>query len=268
MGSVLLLFPLKPSDNSHIELNQTAIIAGDFFIYSVNGTFNGSQVSGSIRYDISQASGISGAANLSNEELSSWLGYNSPLSPFGVGTEVGTDRFVTPFGVKNVVWMFSMNGGWATISYVGANPGIAYGFSVNGADVHLDLTLTTTSNHWTVVNNTKQLVLQPKPLVVWSETVNGLGSGPTIIPIYSEKGGHLNFSLNAEDGDVIGFSDGNIRSMAEGGPFAYDLDLFIMHSGNTTGGLEIPKGHFFMFVTTHGATDGTQGTFQWTLSKY
>ena len=269
MGTVLLSFPLRSVDYSHIELDRTGVHAGDYFVYNVNGTYNDMPVGGSIRYNVTQGPSIETVSNLSDEELSSMLGDHSSLNPFGAGTEVGTDRFATPFGVKDVVWLFSMNGGWATVSFVGTNPGVAYGFAVNGANVHLSLTLTQTSNQWTLANNTKLLLLQPKPTNTDEITLAGIGSSPSWIPIYTEKGAHMNYSVNGSDVDVIGFSEGNIRSMAEGGPFAYDLDLHRSHLGNATGELELPKGYYFIYLTSNDPVlDGSQGAFHWSITRF
>ena len=80
---------------------------------------------------------------------------------------------------------------------------------------------------------------------------------------------HLNYSLNVSDVDVIGFSDGNVRSMTEGGPFAYDLDLFRPHSGNATGELEMPRGNYLIYFVGHNmALDGSPGFFQLIMTKY
>jgi hypothetical protein len=100
---------------------------------------------------------------MSDADLNSTFLNHWSFSLFGTGTQVGTGWFDSSFGVKGVVWMFMANSGWATVDYVGTNPGVSYGISVNDPNVHLILNLVETTNHWVVVNNTSPLVLQPSP---------------------------------------------------------------------------------------------------------
>ncbi len=64
-------------------------------------------------------------------------------------------------------------------------------------------------------------------------------------------------------------ADGPPLNGAEGGPYAYDTNLFILHSGNATGDLEIPKGFFYVVFFGHNpTTEPSSGVFSWKITYY
>jgi hypothetical protein len=273
MGSVLVMTNKQPVDNSRIELEWAGLYDGDQFVYSVEGTFNDTPINGTINAKFMFPSSFQYNATFDDPEFSFIFTNNSMFSIFGQGTQVGTGMYATPFGVKGVVWTFAA-GSWATVTYVGPRPGIAYGSAINGPNVHLSIALTHTTSQWTMVNNTLPLTLQPKPFPTGAFNEGGMGGidaqgGSSGDMIYTENGAHMNYSIDAKDVDVISYSDGNIRSMAEGGPFAYDPNLYRLHSGNATGELEIPRGFFFMaFIGHNPTTEPSSGKFSWKLTPY
>lgn len=265
-ASILLVSNKPPNDNSNLYLDRSGVHAGDVFTYTLNGMYNDTPVTGTVQVDATSDSSYgSQTISFSNQELNSTFWDHSPLDLFGSGTQTATGKYMTPFGVKEVVWMFRVTGGWAMINYVGANPGISYGSSVNGPNVHLSLVLTSTTNQWVGVNNTQPLNLQPK-IMPTEGSEGGMGgidpAGATSgMLFYSKNGVHLNYSLNATDVDVMGFSEGNVRSMAERGPFAYDLNLYMVHANRTTGSLEMPAGYYFIYFIGHTKTAESIGSF-------
>jgi hypothetical protein len=273
LGAALLVF-VKPSiDRSSVAIEETGLSNGDVFKYDIAGNYHGSSVTGSLLATYMANNGYSTAVTaMSDADLNSTFFDHSPLSLFGTGSEVGTGKFTSSFGIKEVVWMFMVDNGWATVDYVGTNPGISYGISVNGPNVHLIITLLETANQWVKVNNTAPLVLLPKPLPTDSNEGGiggidsaGVNSGEVI---FTNGGGRLNYSLNATDVDVLAFSDGNIRSMAEGGPFAYDPSLYRLHSGDMNGIVDLPRGFYFIFFTGHTIRNESMSHFLWTMERY
>jgi hypothetical protein len=95
--------------------------------------------------------------------------------------------------------------------------------------------------------------------------IDGITSGGTF---FTNDGGRLNYTLNATDVDVFAFSDGNVRSMAEGGPFAYDPGLYRLHSGNMDGTIDLPRGFYFIFFNGHTTVNESTSHFLWTIERY
>ncbi len=269
IASILLVTIKPPRDNSSINLDRSGVHEGDEFVYTLTGTYNGSQVTGTFLINAISDSSYRSQTNLTDPELNSTIG-NYPL--FGSGPQVGVGKYLTPLGVKDVVWVFGVYAGWASIYYVGANPGISYGLTVSGPNIHLNMVLDQTTNQWAKANNTHSFLLSPKeiPNEANEGGMGGIDSAGSMSGevFYTENGGLLNYSLNATDVDVIGFSEGNVRSMAEGGPFAYDMDLYMLHGSRTTGVLEMPAGYYFIYFTGHNNTAGPSGFFHWNLTRY
>lgn len=273
IGSVVIMTNDQHVNKDRIELDMTGLHEGDQFVYSVDGMFNDRPVNGTITAKYIASSGFGNNGTFSDPEFGSSFWNHSSFSIFGQGTQVGTGMYATPFGPKGVVWTFSTAGSWATVTFVGPRPGIAYGSAINGPNVHLITALIDTTSQWVMVNNTAPLTIQPKPFQnAYDEgglggiDAHGSSSGETI---YTENGGHMNYSIEAKDVDVISYSEGNIRSMAEGGPYAYDTNLFILHSGNATGDLEIPKGFFYVVFFGHNpTTEPSSGVFSWKITYY
>jgi hypothetical protein len=85
---------------------------------------------------------------------------------------------------------------------------------------------------------------------------------------HTDNGGMFRYNLTATDTNMIAFTDGNIRSMAEGGPFANWPELTDPHAGNMTGDTIMPGG-FCCVVFLGQAPEGSpQSMFTWKLTRY
>jgi hypothetical protein len=274
VSSYVLLVPNQQmEDNGSIVLVNSDLQDGDLFVYSMNGTYNGTHLSGTINAKYLSPSGYLTNATFSDPDFGFVFWNATTFHLLGGSIQVGSGMYMTPFGLKGVVWTFDSNGNWATICYVGADPGISYGMSVNGPNTHLTMTLVNTTSNATMDKNTDALKLIPKQVPI-GEDYGGVGGidkvgGTSGEGLFTENGAFLNYSLDATDVDVVGFSYGNIRSMAEGGPFAYDLAITKMHAGNMSGEFVIPAGYYFIYLTGHNKTaEQSQGLFHWTMTRY
>ncbi|MGD1060819.1 MAG: hypothetical protein ABR879_05120 [Methanomassiliicoccales archaeon] len=271
----IIAVTFAPPPASSLAINTSAgLNAGDSLSYSVTGTFNGSAVFGV--FNTSFEAGSAGFSSWTiwpaitnirelDENLSGWLGLPAR------GLPVGVCQFMTPFGVKNVVYTFTCSFigggvGVTTIAYVGVDPNVAYGFIVNSPAFHLLLTLNQTNNTRVESGNTDS--------IPWHNTDAGVSlpheGGGTLYPgvtqyegFYLENGCHISFNITSDKGDVYAFTEGNIRSMAEGGPFAYDSDASRIGAANETGEALVPAGLFVVLMSSHGAA---QGQYLYTLS--
>jgi hypothetical protein len=68
--------------------------------------------------------------------------------------------------------------------------------------------------------------------------------------------------------DVYGFSEGNIRSMAEGGPFAYDMKATQMAVGNVSETLTMPPGTYVLVFQFHSPSQDvtTSSNIEWDVT--
>ena len=276
LGSILLVF-MKPSSTAEfIPLVQDGVREGDYFDYDVTGTFNNTTVNGTYRIDMGSGLSWSIRKNMSDPSLNATLDQDSPFVSLNSRNEVGTGKYSSSYGVKDVVWLFKANQKWVSICYSGTDPAIIYGAVVIGQNIHLDIILNDTDNPWAITNNTSILSLDPEPTPDTNQggigmvDNNGTTGGTSF---YTENGGLLQYFLNATDVDVLAYSDGNIRSMAEGGPFAFDPRLTRLHSGNMTGEIILPRGFYWIVFVGH--TDHADITepyphhsVTWTFTKY
>ncbi len=273
LGSLMLVCIKPASSAGLILLRQDGIREGDFFDYDVTGTFNNTSVTGT--YHIEMGSGLSWSVwkNMSDPRLNAILDQDIPFGFFDSSSEVGAGKYLTSYGLKDVVWLFKANQKWVSICYTGTDPAVIYGSVVNGQDFHLDIVLKDTGNPWAITNNTSTLSLNPEstPDTNRGEIGGVDNAGVTHMTIfYTEHGGLLRYFLNATDVDILAFGDGNIRSMAEGGPYAFDPRLTGAHAGDLSDEMIIPVG--FYAITFIGQTQYRDQTahssFTWILTKY
>jgi hypothetical protein len=250
----------NPNTNSWIGLK-----AGDEFYYSASGTYNGSTVTGDWWNMVDQGPGswASKGINTSNPELNAILDEAS-VSWFSNGWNMGTSEITTPFGVKNVVWNFIFRSvesgfGLAVIEYRGVDPNVPYGYVINGEGLHLEVVLNETDNVQVKDGNTRSLTWhgtysdQKAPdSDSWRSSLGDQRYSP---PYYIDEDRLLVYDITAVNADLFVFSEGNIRSMAEGGPFAFNIKASILMTGNVTGEALIPKGVFIFCFAEYGSGD-------------
>ncbi len=269
-SAVVILAPKQttnPSIYSEIGLHD-----GDYFIYSILGTYNGSSINGSYKTERhAQGAWSIGPFNTSSPELNEKL-YNSGIV-FTSSYQLGTCKLPTPFGIKNVVWAFGFCPGpsgidFATVSFYGIDPNMIYGYRINGPDLHLDLVLNQTNNAEVKTGNTNAFAWADPNSIENSAQGNlggvnverGVSSGWYILT----DGARMNFTITGGNIRLYGFSEGNMRSMMEGGPFAYNLGLSRINATNEAGGTLIPQGIFVVSVC--GLSNET-GRFEYNLAQ-
>jgi hypothetical protein len=248
---------------------------GDYFIYDATGTYDNTSIAGSYNLTIKEVGkgAIGGYQGLNSNlpELDSLMNRIDGLSLMSfVGQEIGTGKVNTSFGVKEVKQEFQGKDGWAAIGYVGSNPQVLYGCAVNGPSFHLDLRLSKTNNTFAIANNTASIT----PLTR-EDQQSGPGT-PTYYPgqngtlwmtFYYSKGAHLHFNITAVDTNVYGFSEANMLSMAENGPYAYDLAVTRLHVANETVDTILPPGYYILIIIGHEAENRT-GRLDYKVSSY
>jgi hypothetical protein len=164
--------------------------------------------------------------------------------------------------MKQVVWTFNA---WTTlaglpmttISYIGVNPNVIYAFALNAPSFHLLLTLDHTNNELVKTGNTNAINWHnpnTSPAVPTSggSTMNATW-GTESQWFYAPNGGHLYYNLTGDKIDFWAFSESNLRSMADGGPFAYNTDISRWGGSSETGEAAIQPGLFLFVFSTHGA---------------
>jgi hypothetical protein len=80
--------------------------------------------------------------------------------------------------------------------------------------------------------------------------------------LYNTNSGFLHLNITATDIDVYVFSEGNIVSMANGGPFAYDIALTRIHASSDLGEAIVSPGLYIIFATSHS---GSTNHFEYVL---
>ncbi len=259
--AAILAVTLAPPPVSNPDINSYAGLKdGDVFNYTLSGTFNSTTVTGVLNTSYSQRSWsywpIAGASRELNDTLNPWT--PSTLLQLDVG------KFATPFGTKNVVRVFGIRilpNGMAstTISYVGVNPNVVYGFALNGPMFHLLLTLGHTNNGDVKTGNTNAITWHSPNTDPKVPTTGGgtISRGVTTTGwFYAPNGGQLHYNLTGDRVDVWAFSESNLRSMADGGPFAYDLSLSRWGVTNQSGDVLVPVGVFVVSLGMHGDGQG------------
>ncbi|MDD1769637.1 MAG: hypothetical protein LUO79_00990 [Methanomassiliicoccales archaeon] len=247
----------NPDLASNIGLND-----GNTFSYSAAGTFNGSAVVGSLNTSFAQKSWTFQHILTSSHELNDILSSWAPSTVL----QMGPMKFATPFGLKDVVctfalWLLPGGVGMATMSYIGVNPNIAYGFAVNAPGLHLMLTLNQTNNDHVKTDNHNPItwrspVTGPTPPTQGGSNLNAAwGSHSTWF--YAPNGGHIFYNITGEKVDICAFSETNLRSMAEGGPFAYNVQVTRVGAGNESGDAVVPSGLFMIVMGTRGLIEGS-----------
>jgi hypothetical protein len=58
------------------------------------------------------------------------------------------------------------------------------------------------------------------------------------------------------------------RGLGRGGPFAYDLGLYRLHSGSIVDTADLPKGFYFIFFIGHTPGNESMANFMWTIERY
>lgn len=275
IAAAILLVPSAPGKTDA----RFAFSDGDYLNYTLFGTYRNRTVTGT--YNVSLDDVINGQATITYPFLTVSDGTIwSNISDLSLsadilhGQDVGSGHFSTPFGVKEVKWNFRAHPeGLFEIDYYGLDPFVVYGGVVNGMDTHLDFVLNATSNPFIRENNTKPVVLSWD---VFPLTTSGTSRGTALqnatmyAPFYHPDGGTLTYSAGmlAFDMDVYGFSEGNIRSMAEGGPFAYDLKATKMAVGNVSQTLTMPPGTYMLVFQYHSPAQDltTEATYEWSVT--
>jgi hypothetical protein len=129
--------------------------------------------------------------------------------------------------------------------------------------------LNQTNNQYAIANNTAPIT----PLVRQDSrsgngtTYNLEHGGVTWQTFYFSKGARLHFNMTANDTNVYGFSEANIRSMAENGPYAYDMAVTRLHVANETVDTILPSGLYVLILGGHGA-ENSSGRFDYEVSAY
>ena len=137
---------------------------GDHFYYDAIGTYNGTPVLGlystTLTHVYSNGGGGYCRLNSTAPELDALLNrYLTMWNLFGAYV-IGTGKFATPYGVKEVVQLFDIFPGFTAVYYVGWEPQAIYGCVVNGPDLHLELgRLNSTNNPYAISNNTEPVAV-------------------------------------------------------------------------------------------------------------
>jgi hypothetical protein len=275
IGAMVLLVPAAPAETEA----RFAFRDGDHLNYTISGTYHSRAVTGT--YNVSLDDVVNGQAttmypsvNVSDQTIWTNISDLSLSANYLQGQDVGSGHFSTPFGVKEVKWNFRIHPeGLFEIDFYGLDPFVVYGGVVNGKDTHLDFVLKATSNPFVKENNTKPIGMTKDvfPLTTSGTSRSMVFQNVTMYaPFYHPDGGALTFSmgLHAFDMDVYGFSEGNIRSMAEGGPFAYDLKATELAVGNVSRTLTMPPRTYILAFLFHSPAQDltTESTYEWSVA--
>ncbi len=144
--------------------------------------------------------------------------------------------------------------GWLVVYYVGLDPCVVYGCTALGPDFRLDLKLSNTNDQLAIENNTSPITLAAPELR--QHLGDHFSGGYSSFQVYyTVNGGTLHYNLTATDMDICAYSETDILSMVEGGPYAFDKNMTVNHVGNVTGVDEIPPGYFYIRLTGHQSPD-------------
>ncbi len=272
VASSIIYFSPKQTDYNSLLFSQKGVHDGDYFIYSVLGSYNGSLVNGSFKIEFPDNSfWQSRDFNTSNPELNERLN-NSAIQFITFYFDMGTCKFSTPFGIKNVVWTFGFIPGpegidLASVSFFGIDPNVVYGYRINGPGLHLDLVLNQTNNADAMSGNTN-----PFAWAIPNYIESSYQANPGVVSanrgsikgwwIWTD-GAIMNFNITGGNIRLYGFSEGDMCSMMEGGPFAYNYALSRMNSTNVAGEAQIPQGIFLINICGLSREDGR---FEYTLT--
>jgi hypothetical protein len=273
-GFVLLAPPAPAATETRFAFRE-----GDYLNYSISGTYEDKAVTGTynattLTVENGYASGFSTSYGLSDQEVGSNLSALG-LPSFSVsGQYVGTGRFATPFGLKEVKWNFQAHpDGLFEIDYYGIDPFVVYGGVINGKGTHLDFVLNGTANPSLKEGSTRPIATATAVFpTTTSDSLRyeGVQNVTACVPFFHPHGGTLAFnaSTTAAHMDIYAFSDGNIRSMAEGGPFAYDLKATKLGAGNISEAVTMPPGLYILALLSHDpAPDlATETSYQWNVT--
>ncbi len=264
-SAVIVILTPKQATNPSIY-SEIGLHDGDYFIYSILGTYNGSSINGTYKTErIGHGAWSIGPFKTSSPELDQKM-YNSGIS-FASSYQLGTCKFPTPFGTKNVVWAFGFCPGpmgidLATVSFYGIDPNVVYGYRINGPDLHLDLVLNQTNNADVKINNTNAFAWTDPNDIEFSigggNVELGISEGWYIVT----DGARMNFTITGGSIRLYGFSEGNMLSMMEGGPFAYNSGFSRVNATNEVVETLIPQGIFVISIC--GLSNET-GRFEYTL---
>jgi hypothetical protein len=262
---------IQPSQSSNPDLLSTAgFRSGDYFHYRASGSFNGTAITGSFNitiYDVfDHGLGVGyRELNTSSRELNDRISKENAFGFMETSTQVGTGSIYTPFGVKKVVETFGPYDGGAQVSYIGVSPAVPYGYVLNAADYHLDLVLDETNNSFAKMNNTESIIWHDPSPDTWPKDGTGgnVSAGSTTWGgLYNTNHDFLHFNITATDVDVYVFSQSNIVSMANGGPFAYDIALTRIHASTESGKAIVSPGLYVILATAHS---GDTNRFEYDL---
>jgi hypothetical protein len=247
---VMIYLPSKGSADLPYGLK-----GGDHFVYAATGTFNNTNISGF--YKVALIGNVSrnvvgGYSYLNstipelNRLLNAQIGF-SLLS--AQGFSIGVGKIETPFGIKDVFQVFRVYDGGTVVYYQGYNPQVIYGCVINAPNLHLDLVLNQTNNQYAIENNTLPLEWQTQ-----TPTPSGNGIPFRFGPeqnftdlFYFSNGANLSYNISAggKNGpNIYCYNEANMQSMANGGPYAYDLRLTRLDFMNETVGAILPTGFF------------------------
>jgi hypothetical protein len=247
---VLIYLPSKDSADLPYGLK-----GGDHFVYAATGTYNNTNISGF--YNVTLIGNVSrnivgGYSYLNstipdlNRLLNDQIGF-SLLS--AKGFNIGVGKIATPFGIKDVFQVFQVYDGGTVVYFQGYDPQVIYGCAVNGPNLHLDLLLNQTNNQYAIENDTLPLEWQAQ-----TPTPSGNGIPLRFGPeqnfndlFYFSNGANLSYNINASGkngSNIYCYNEANMQSMANGGPYAYDLRLTKLDFMNETVGAILPPGYF------------------------
>ncbi|KQM11279.1 hypothetical protein AOA80_08945 [Methanomassiliicoccales archaeon RumEn M1] len=226
---------------------------GDHFYYDAIGTYNGTPVLGlystTLTHVYSNGGGGYCRLNSTAPELDALLNrYLTMWNLFGAYV-IGTGKFATPYGVKEVVQLFDIFPGFTAVYYVGWEPQAIYGCVVNGPDLHLELRLNSTNNPYAISNNTEPVAVsrQNTPTPSGPAGVSATGNSWSGSHYYSPHGARITYDFTANGSNLYAYTEANVRSMADGGPYAYFPALTRIGAGKETGEAFLPPGEFYLF---------------------
>ena len=255
--AVLIYSPSKSSNNLPYGLK-----GGDYFIYDATGTYNNTSISG--YYNLTLVGNITrnlvgGYSGLYSTipQLNHMMNNNDKLDLMTAqGWDVGVGKIGTPFGIKEVFQVFQDHDGWAVVYYQGSDPLVVYGCAVNGPNFHLDLVLNQTNNQYVIDNNTSSLELQNQPPTQSGRSITCMIAANSSFSdlCYFPNGANLTCNLTGQGSNLYCFNEANIMSMAEGGPYAYDIGMTKLDITNVTENAVVPSGYYTIVVYNGNST--------------
>ena len=195
---------------------------------------------------------------INNYSYSSGLDMIQPLAVY----DVGIGSIDTDFGTKDVTLVFQVHDGWTVVFYRGYDPYVIYGCVANGPDFHLSLILNQTNNHYVIDNNTSPAEL-PHHQATVSDSYRFVTVAGDIFgrAFYLPNGANFSYNITGNGTNLYTYSESNILSMANGGPYAYYSPMTRLNVTNSMDNLILPPGYY---VITLFAGQGT-GEYDYTL---